>query len=360
MDERRRLLLRTVPFFAIGILVFVLYLVFFVDIPQMIGVIQGANMLIYSLAVLTQVLETFFFALTWQYFLLPLSVRVPLRKTFAFVWIGVFVDQLIPAESVSGEVVKAYLMSKEPRANPGKVVASLVSQRMLGTVMTAVTLFIGLLGLLTLNYPISSFMFQILVAITTLSVIAFVFLVTICVKEEWTERFVNALMRFVERVSKGRFKLEHFQTRIVEGIRAFYESLRTLASKPSTLILPVFFFILNWLSNVAAIFLVFVSIGYLEPNIPILLLKVSVVYAFMVAIKSVPIGVPAEVGLPDIVMTTLFILFAIPPNVSAAATVLSRILSVWLKFFIGFAAVQWVGVKSLMESGVFGRPKDKV
>ena len=59
-------------------------------------------------------------------------------------------------------------------------------------------------------------------------------------------------------------------------------------------------------------------------------------------------------------MTTLFILFAIPSDVSAAATVLTRILTVWLRFFIGFVAVQWVGVKSLMDSGVFGRSKSKI
>jgi len=100
--------------------------------------------------------------------------------------------------------------------------------------------------------------------------------------------------------------------------------------------------------------------GYLEPNIPVLLLKAAVVYALLVAVKSIPIGVPAEVGLPDIIITTLFILFGVRPDISAAATVLTRILTVWLNFFIGLVAVQWFGVKSLMESGVFGKKKNKV
>ena len=55
-----------------------------------------------------------------------------------------------------------------------------------------------------------------------------------------------------------------------------------------------------------------------------------------------------------------FMLFGIPPDVSAAVTVLTRILTVWLRFFIGFAAVQWLGVRGLMESGVFGKAKNEV
>jgi uncharacterized protein (TIRG00374 family) len=360
MNEKNRILLRTIPFIAIGLLIFVLYLVLFVNIPEMISIIQSANMLIYSLAALTLIMATFFFALTWQHLLLPLSVKIPLKKTFAYVWIGVFTDLLIPAESVSGEVAKAYFMSKEPNVNSGKVIASLVSQRMLGTITAAATLFIGFLGLLALNYSMPALMLQILILMTILSAVAFGFLVAVCVKEKWTERLVIAVMRFVERLSSGRFKLEHFQGRIVDALRVFYESLRTFGSKPAKLVPAVLFSVLSWLFSIAIIFLVFISIGYLEPNLPVLLLKVAVVYTLLVAVKSIPIGVPAEVGVPDIIITTLFILFGIRPDISAAATVLTRILTVWLSFFIGLVAVQWFGVKSLMESGVFGKTKNKV
>ena len=361
MSEKRRILLRTVPFLIIGLLLFVAYLVLFVDISEMVGVIQRANMLVYSLAALTVVLSTFLFALSWQYLLLPLDVKISLRKNFAFVWVGVFADLLIPAESVSGEITRAYLMSKEPDVNTGKVVASLVSQRILGTVTTTATLFICFLGLVTVNYSMSFLMLEVLVLMSIASAIAFGFLLAVCVKEKWTERLVIALMRFVERVSKGRFKFESFQNKIIEALRAFYESLRTYGSKPIRLLPAILFNILSWLSSIVIVFLVFVSIGYLEPNISTLFLKVAIVYTLIVAIKSIPVGVPMEVGLPDIIMTTLFAFFGIPADpIGAAATVLTRILTVWLRFSIGFVALQWVGVKSLMESGVFGKAKDKV
>jgi len=360
MRERYRILLRTVPFIAIGLFLFGVYLVLFVDIPEMIRVIQQANMLVYSSAASVLILETLLFALSWQYLLLPLSVNVSLKRTFLYVLIGTFADLLIPAESVSGEITKAYLMSKERDVNPGKVIASLVSQRMLGTFITTTSLFLGFLALLALNYAISGLMLQILLIITIASGFAFAFLLAVCFKEKWTERLVKTLMRVLEYVSRGRFKLERFQSKAIEALRAFYDSLRTFGAKPRTLVPPILFYILAWLSSLAIIFLVFVSIGYVEPDIPTLLFKVVIVHVLLGAVKSIPIGVPAEVGIPDIFMTMAFILFGIPPDISAAATVLTRVLTVWLKFLIGFAAVQWLGVKSLMESGIFGQTKNEV
>ena len=358
MGEKRRLILRTVPFLAIGIAVFIVYLMLTpVNIQEMIRVIRGANLLVYSLAVSALLLETSFFALSWHFFLIPLSVKVSLKRIFAYVWAGTFVDLLIPAESVSGELAKVYFMSKEPGTNPGKVVASLVSQRILATFITATTLFVGFLLLLALNYAVSAWMLQILLLITIVSAAAFAFLVVMCVKEEWTERLVYAIMRLVERVYRGRFKLEKYQTRIITALRAFYTSLRLIGSNPHELVKPALFYVLSWLSGIAIIFFVFASIGYMETDTMIFVLKVVIVYTLMVSIKSIPLGVPAEVGLPDIIMTTLFILFTVPPDVSAAATVMTRILTVWLRFAIGFVALQWVGVKGLMDSGILGRSK---
>ncbi len=353
MNERRKLLLRTVPFLAIGILFFLIYLGLFVDIQKMIEIIQGANMLFFSLAAVALLLEILLFSLAWQHLLLPLSVKVPLKKTFIYVWIGAFTDLLVPAESVSGEVAKTYLVSREFNANPGKVVASLVSQRMLGTITTTATLFIGFLALITLDYSIPNFVLQIFLSITIVSVFALVLIIVLCIKEKWTERLINAVMRLVERISRGRIQLKDFQTRIVEALRAFYDSLRIFGANPTKLLPPILFHVVSWVFSIAIAFLVFVSIGYLQPNISILWLKVIVVYALLTAIKSIPLGIPAEVGLPDIAMTTLLILFGVPPDISAAATILTRLITVWLRFFIGFAAVQWLGVKFVRESGIF-------
>ena len=67
----------------------------------------------------------------------------------------------------------------------------------------------------------------------------------------------------------------------------------------------------------------------------------------MLSIQAIPLGVPAEVGITEIIMTSLFAALSIPLGVSAAATVLIRILTVWFKILIGYVAVQWVGIKTI-------------
>jgi uncharacterized membrane protein YbhN (UPF0104 family) len=71
--------------------------------------------------------------------------------------------------------------------------------------------------------------------------------------------------------------------------------------------------------------------------------------SIVVAVKSIPIGIPFEVGLPEIAMTTLYILLGVPAGIAATATVLNRILTLWLRFFIGFASQQWLEIKAIAE-----------
>ena len=136
VTEKGLSLKRTVPFLLAGILVFVAYIYFFVGINELVAIIRGVNLLYYGIAVAVLVLTMLVNAMTWQYFLRPLAVKVPLRKTFLFTWIGVFVDLLVPAESISGDASKVYLMTKESGENAGKVVASIVSHRILAMVIS--------------------------------------------------------------------------------------------------------------------------------------------------------------------------------------------------------------------------------
>jgi uncharacterized membrane protein YbhN (UPF0104 family) len=70
----------------------------------------------------------------------------------------------------------------------------------------------------------------------------------------------------------------------------------------------------------------------------------------VVAVKSIPVGVPFEVGLPEITMTTLYtsLLGIGAAGICATATILSRIITLWLRFGIGFASQQWVELKTVL------------
>jgi uncharacterized membrane protein YbhN (UPF0104 family) len=59
------------------------------------------------------------------------------------------------------------------------------------------------------------------------------------------------------------------------------------------------------------------------------------------------VGTP-EVGLMEIIITSLYSMLGVPLSISAMATVLTRVITVWLRFFMSFVAFQWVGIKALV------------
>jgi len=70
--------------------------------------------------------------------------------------------------------------------------------------------------------------------------------------------------------------------------------------------------------------------------------------AIVLAVKSIPVGIPFEVGVPEITMTALYTGFGIPGEVAVAATFLNRIITLWLRFFIGLGAQQYLDLKPVL------------
>ena len=341
------LMKRTLPFLLIGLLIFIAYLYFFVGIHEMITIIKSTNLFYYSLAVIVLLLITVFSSLTWQYFLRPLSIYVPFRKTFLFALIGSFVDILVPAESISGDASKAYLMSKDSGENAGKVVASILGHRILSMIITLSSLIIGFLSLFILQYELPSFVLNLTLLVVTGTTISLVFIFLLCTKEQLTQKIIDSLLRFSNFLLRGRLKLTSLRSKARKALRVFHQSIEFLGGNPRSLVWPVVFSITAWLLSVLLSFLVFVSLDY-----PVSFSVVIIVYSISCAIQTIPLGIPAEVGLMEITMTSLYIALLGPQAapVSAAATVLIRIITVWFKLFIGFIAFQWVGIKALIGS----------
>ncbi len=335
---------KTVPFLLIGILIFVAYLHFFVGIPEILATIQHVNIFYYGLAVAVLLLNMAINSLTWQYLLWPLSVNVSFRKTFLFTWIGFFVDLLVPAESISGDATKAYLMAKESGENGGKVLASVVSHRILLMVTSIISLIVSFVWLyfLKIEVPVLVSGFVILVILGTAVSLFFIFLFSL--KKKLTQRLIEVLLRFVTFVTRGRLDINRLRIAAMKALIAFHDSIHIFRKNLRSLVPSILFSLIGWFFSVLSSYLVFVSLGQ-HVDFAIIV----VVHSVSVAIQSVPLGIPGEVGVVDTTMAWLFTLLAIESAVAAAATVLIRLLWVWLRIIIGFVAVQWIDLKDLVK-----------
>jgi len=341
--EKRDFLRKFLPLIILGTLILIVYLYFFVGVRKIIETLQHTNLLVLFLGVLLMIIDVAFYALTWQSLLQALSVKAKFKDTFLFTWVSVFVDLIIPLESVSGDFTKAYLMLNKVNGENGKVVASVVFQRITFMFTTLASVLAGFLASTVFPYTMPVSVSNITLTITLATSFFLVLLILLSMKRSWTERFVDVGVRFIDYVSHKRFKKKELKPKITEFLDAFYNATGSFRRKPKKLLLPFIFASLAWITNLSVCFTAFASLGYIVPFSIIV-----IVYSIGITVQYIPIGVPTDVGATEIVMISFFSVF-VPPDISAAGTLLTRFITAWLKLFIGLVIFQWMGVKALLR-----------
>lgn len=334
-------------FAAAGLFVFVFYLYLFVPFGEVVRAVEGANLLVLGLALGVVFIGVVFNSWAWARLLGLLSVKVSFVKVFLFVWVASFVDILIPAESMSGDVSKVYLMSRESGESGGRIVASVVSQRILGMVVTIVTLVFSAVYFVVV-YHTSLFVEGVMVFVAVGSVALLGLLLYFSATRSATERLGDWVVRVLVWVSRGRWRFERLKVFLVSLLDSFHEGILTLSKRPRGLVLPLLFTVLAWLSDVFVAVLVFVSLGSF--GVSISLSAIVIVYSISIAIEDVPVGIPWEFGTLEVVMTSLFALLGSGAiGVFAVAAFLIRVFTVWVRLLVGGLAVQFLGVKGLFS-----------
>jgi len=152
------------------------------------------------------------------------------------------------------------------------------------------------------------------------------------------------VVRFADYITRGRWKLKKLRAEALKATRMFHQAMKIYSANPKSLVPPMAASITAWILGMLVFYFVFLSLGYYQISWS----NIMVTSAILVAIKSVPLGIPFEVGLPEITMSTLFYLLGVPGiRLCVTATILIRILTVWVRFFIGFIAQQLLGIQAL-------------
>jgi len=172
-----------------------------------------------------------------------------------------------------------------------------------------------------------------LIVIGTLISLFFIFLFIL--KEKLAQRLIDSLLRFLGFITRGRLNIEDIKAKAIKALSAFHDSIDTFRKNPKSLLPPILFSLIGWFLSIFLSYLVFVSLGQ-----QVDFFIIMVVHSISVTVQSIPLGIPAEVGVVDTAMTWLYGLLAVEFTVGAAATVLIQILRVWVRIIMGFVAVQ--------------------
>ena len=345
-SPKPKITLKTLLFPLVGIAAFFLYIYLFqVDILGIIRTLQQADPVPYVLAAVLSLVEVLFFSVSWRVLVNFLMIKLSVVRSYLFVWYGIFVDILVPAESVSGEALRVYLVTKEQGESTfGRVVASLVTHRLLGMTMNVGVLILGM-ALLFNETAINPLIFNLIlfvsfgIALTLLLIMLFSF------KEQWSLKVIDWLVRAGKFISRGRWQgqLTKIKEEACEIAKSFHGSMKEFKHNPKALVFSLFYLAITWVLSLSIPYLVFMSL-----RVPVSWSVILITSTIVLAVKSIPLGVPFEVGLPEITMTTLYTSLGVPAGISATATILTRLLTLWLRFFVGFLAQQWLELKPVL------------
>jgi uncharacterized protein (TIRG00374 family) len=331
---------KTVLFPLLGIAGFLLYIYLFkVDIIGIIETAKTANPLIFSLAVLCGFIEIFFFTASWHALTSHICIKLSIKRAFLYVWYGIYVDTVIPAESISGEVTRAYLVVRDKCSSFGKAMASLFMHRLLGMTMNVVILIAGI-ALLTVDGEVNTIVFNTIIFVAAGITVMTAALTVLAFKKTWMLKAINWGTNVANKITRGKWSIDKYKDTAVEFADHFHDSMIEYRHNLKPVAESFIYLAVTWFFSLAIPYLVFQSLGQ-----PVPWGIVFVTAAIVLAVKSIPAGIPFEVGIPEATMTTLYIAMGVNGALAATATILTRIITLWFRFFAGFAAQQYLELK---------------
>ncbi len=333
--QSRRILL----FIVVGIVVFSLYLYYYVGIGNFIDVLAKANLYYYISAFAAFIVGVFFAALTWQSLLSPLKIKISFRLALLLTWAGYFFDSTLPEPGWSGDISKAYMLSKQSEEDMGKIVASVVGQKIIGMATTIFMLLAGF-GLLAINVALPLPALILVAVIMVISVASLVVVYYLSTSPKATKTMVNWLTRVLSFVLRKHFHEAQFRTDAQKFLRVFHEGIATLSSERKALVRPIALYILSLVFDISVVFFTFAALGYIVP-----VDKVLIVYALTGALQSIGVSF---FGFTDTIMSLAYTVLLIDPAVSVSVTLLTRIITLWFKLIISYFALQYTGVGILL------------
>jgi uncharacterized protein (TIRG00374 family) len=326
-----------------GLLALLLYMYYIVGFGNVVSQFEKTNLYYYAAAFLAVLASITFFSLTWRSLLANLSIKIKIRQALLFVYAGMFIDSLVPEPAnITGDLVKAYLVSRVTDESSGRTTASVIGHKTLGIIITVGNLVAGLILLVFNYYLVNEVLIFVLILLVLLS-LSLVALYYVSTRPQASKRVVYGFIGLLCFVVRGRWDLAKLQARADELLDSFHEGVQTLTANPRALVKPVLLSVLSWGFDVSAVFLVFMSIGY-----PVTPDKVLIVYALTGGLQAMGVSF---IGVTEVIMSALYTILSIPLAVSLTATLLSRFITFWFRLLIAYGAFQYVGLRFLFNQG---------
>lgn len=316
---------------GIGILI---GMILFIGPGNIEGAIKLANPWYVALAVVIQ------FAIyglwTWRWSINVKSVGLSVKKLhlFPMLMVGLAVNNLTPSARGGGEPIRGYILSKYSASTFEKSFATVIADRGLDTFPFIILAVITIIAaVFYLNLPTYA-LYTLIIAVIAL-LILFIVALYMSFNLEFGRKVSLWLVKIIKRFSKkDRSSLEE---KALTAIHGFQKSMRTMIKDRNVMLygIPISFSI--WIFEIIRVYIIFSAF-----NVDVSLLVIAEVFIISTLIGLIPL-LPGGLGAVDGLMIILFSAAGVPPSISAAATIVERLISFWMTSIIGIALLPYFG-----------------
>ena len=337
--------------FFLGISVFILaIMLWLVGIDDVIVALAVAKLELIALAIAVQVFTYGLYTLRWQILNNLADIDTSFKKLFPMILVGLAVNNITPSGRGGGEPVRAYILAKEDNYPMQETFATVVADRALDTFPFVVLAVITIIGMtFYFSFDLWLLIVMILAVIAIVALLAMIIYMSI--NPKFGKRVDGWIIKLVRRFYKKNS--EELENKIHAVILDFQNTMKVVISskKVTYYALPLSFFI--WIFEILRVYIVFLAFGATVS--PIIIGEVFIIASL---VGMVPL-LPGGLGAVDGIMVVFYSVAGISASVSAAATVIERLISFWMATILGMVILPHYGSSILDRSSIVS-PEDEL
>ena len=324
---------KTVLFLGIGLLIMAVML-WFVGIDNILDALMVANLSLIGVGILMQIFTYYLYTLRWKILNDIADINVGILKLLPMTLVGLAVNNITPSGRGGGEPVRAYLLSREENYPMEETFAAVVADRALDTFPFVILAIISIAGsIFYFNFPLWLIITMILAVIVI--VVLLIVIIYMCINPNFGKRVDGWIIGLVRRFyKKNSPKLENKIHRVIKG---FQDTMNLVVRNKNVMLyaLPLSFII--WIFEISRVYVVFLAFG--AHISPIIIAEVFIIASLVGMIPLLPGGL----GAVDGIMIGFYAVAGISTSVSAAATVIERLISFWMATILGMIILLYYG-----------------
>lgn len=322
---------------AIGLLVLA-GMIIFIGPDQIIAALANANRNYVILAIVIEFIIIGLWTVRWSIICKSLDISHKQLPLFAMTIVGLAINDLTPSGRSGGEPVRAYLLSKSSNENFERTFATVMGDKLFDT-FPFMVLAIFAISYLMLYLHLSNVLFTVLLLALVLFIIALVFIIYICINESVGIRTIQWVFRQIRRFTKR--DLNKYEDKATSSLIGFQESLRFLMRDRKLLLIATVISFVVWFLELFRVYVVFMAFG-----VTVSLGMIASVFLVSTLIGIIPI-LPGGLGSIDGVMILLYSMAGVSAGISTAATLVERMISLWMVIIIGVILLPFFGTGAL-------------